>query len=82
MLLALVDDADHPHEGRQGRDGDRHARRLAHLHVDLPGLVTNVYDFSMPLPEAVGATRFHLHQLLPENTIIQEPYHARSTRKS
>jgi len=38
-------------------------------------VVTNVYDFSMPLPEAVGATRFH-HQLLPENTIIQEPYHA------
>ena len=34
---AFVDDADHPHEGRQGRDGDRHAGRLAHLHVDLPG---------------------------------------------
>jgi gamma-glutamyltranspeptidase/glutathione hydrolase len=38
-------------------------------------VLSNVYDFSMPLPEAVGATRFH-HQLLPPNTIYQEPYHA------
>jgi gamma-glutamyltranspeptidase/glutathione hydrolase len=38
-------------------------------------VLSNVYDFSMPLPEAIGATRFH-HQLLPPNTIYQEPYHA------
>jgi gamma-glutamyltranspeptidase/glutathione hydrolase len=37
--------------------------------------MTNVYDFSMPLPEAVGATRFH-HQLLPPNTIFEEPFRA------
>ncbi|SAL59267.1 gamma-glutamyltransferase 1 [Caballeronia peredens] len=37
-------------------------------------VITNVYDFDLPLPEAVGATRFH-HQLLPVNTIYQEPYH-------
>jgi gamma-glutamyltranspeptidase / glutathione hydrolase len=37
-------------------------------------VLSNVYDFDMPLPEAVGATRFH-HQLLPPNTIFQEPYH-------
>ncbi|BAN25532.1 gamma-glutamyltransferase [Caballeronia insecticola] len=37
-------------------------------------VITNVYDFKMPLAEAVGATRFH-HQLLPVNTIYQEPYH-------
>ncbi|KGE08997.1 hypothetical protein LA03_18260, partial [Burkholderia gladioli] len=33
-----------------------------------------VYDFGMPLKEAVGAFRFH-HQLLPPNTIFWEPYH-------
>ncbi|SAL77444.1 gamma-glutamyltransferase 1 [Caballeronia choica] len=38
-------------------------------------VMTNVYDFSMPLPEAVGATRFH-HQLLPPNTIFEEPFRA------
>jgi gamma-glutamyltranspeptidase/glutathione hydrolase len=37
-------------------------------------VITNVYDFNMPLGDAVGATRFH-HQLLPPNTIFQEPYH-------
>ncbi|CCD40556.1 Gamma-glutamyltranspeptidase [Candidatus Paraburkholderia kirkii UZHbot1] len=37
-------------------------------------VITNVYDFNMPLAEAVGTTRFH-HQLLPPNTIFQEPYH-------
>ncbi|SAK65491.1 gamma-glutamyltransferase 1 [Caballeronia hypogeia] len=37
-------------------------------------VLSNVYDFNMPLAEAVGATRFH-HQLLPPNTIFQEPYH-------
>ena len=36
-------------------------------------VITNVYDFHMPLPEAVGAMRFH-HQLLPPNTIFWEPY--------
>nr|WP_087043135.1 gamma-glutamyltransferase [Caballeronia ptereochthonis] len=37
-------------------------------------VISNVYDFNLPLPEAVGATRFH-HQLLPPDTIYQEPYH-------
>ncbi|GGD63794.1 gamma-glutamyltranspeptidase [Caballeronia grimmiae] len=37
-------------------------------------VLSNVYDFKMPLADAVGATRFH-HQLLPPNTIYQEPYH-------
>jgi gamma-glutamyltranspeptidase/glutathione hydrolase len=36
-------------------------------------VVSNVYDFGMALPEAVGAMRFH-HQLLPPNTIFWEPY--------
>jgi gamma-glutamyltranspeptidase/glutathione hydrolase len=36
-------------------------------------VVTNVYDFHMPLPDAVAAMRFH-HQLLPPNTIFWEPY--------
>ncbi len=36
-------------------------------------VVNNLYDFNMPLPEAVGAMRFH-HQLLPPNTIFWEPY--------
>jgi gamma-glutamyltranspeptidase/glutathione hydrolase len=37
-------------------------------------VITNVYDFSMPLPAAVAQMRFH-HQLLPPNTIFWEPYH-------
>ncbi len=36
-------------------------------------VITNVYDFSMPLPDAVAAMRWH-HQLLPPNTIFWEPY--------
>jgi len=36
-------------------------------------VITNVYDFGMPLPDAVSAMRFH-HQLLPPNTIFWEPY--------
>ncbi len=36
-------------------------------------VINNVYDFNMPLPEAVAAMRFH-HQLLPPNTIFWEPY--------
>lgn len=36
-------------------------------------VMTNVYDFDMPLPAAVAAMRFH-HQLLPPNTIFWEPY--------
>ncbi|WP_205972272.1 gamma-glutamyltransferase [Paraburkholderia sp. Tr-20389] len=36
-------------------------------------VINNVYDFNMPLKEAVGAMRFH-HQLLPPNTIFWEPY--------
>jgi gamma-glutamyltranspeptidase / glutathione hydrolase len=37
-------------------------------------VISNIYDFKMPLKEAVGAMRFH-HQLLPPNTIFWEPYH-------
>ncbi|WP_296663407.1 gamma-glutamyltransferase [Paraburkholderia sp.] len=36
-------------------------------------VITNIYDFKMPLKEAVAAMRFH-HQLLPPNTIFWEPY--------
>jgi gamma-glutamyltranspeptidase/glutathione hydrolase len=36
-------------------------------------VVTNLYDFNMPLTQAVAAMRFH-HQLLPPNTIFWEPY--------
>ncbi|PXW25511.1 gamma-glutamyltransferase [Paraburkholderia caballeronis] len=36
-------------------------------------VVNNLYDFDMPLKDAVGAMRFH-HQLLPPNTIFWEPY--------
>ncbi|WP_413194921.1 gamma-glutamyltransferase family protein [Pararobbsia alpina] len=34
-------------------------------------VLTNVYDYKLPLPEAVAAQRFH-HQLLPANTIYEE----------
>lgn len=37
-------------------------------------VITNLYDFKMPLKDAIGAMRFH-HQLLPPNTIFWEPYH-------
>ncbi len=37
-------------------------------------VISNLYDFKMPLKEAVAAFRFH-HQLLPPNTIFYEPYH-------
>lgn len=36
-------------------------------------VIANIYDFNMPLNEAIAATRFH-HQLLPPNTIFWEPY--------
>jgi gamma-glutamyltranspeptidase/glutathione hydrolase len=36
-------------------------------------VINNVYDFNMPLEDAVAAMRFH-HQLLPPNTIFWEPY--------
>jgi gamma-glutamyltranspeptidase/glutathione hydrolase len=36
-------------------------------------VINNIYDFDMPLKDAVAATRFH-HQLLPPNTIFWEPY--------
>ncbi|SDV50131.1 gamma-glutamyltransferase [Chitinasiproducens palmae] len=36
-------------------------------------VVTNLYDFHLPLAQAVAAMRFH-HQLLPENTLYFEPY--------
>jgi gamma-glutamyltranspeptidase/glutathione hydrolase len=36
-------------------------------------VLTDVYDFDLPLKPALAALRFH-HQLLPENTIFSEPY--------
>ncbi|MFT4069254.1 gamma-glutamyltransferase [Paraburkholderia sp.] len=36
-------------------------------------VINNIYDYDMPLPDAVAAMRFH-HQLLPPNTIFWEPY--------
>lgn len=36
-------------------------------------VITNLYDFQIPLNDAVAAMRFH-HQLLPLNTIFYEPY--------
>lgn len=36
-------------------------------------VMNNIYDFNMPLKDAVAAMRFH-HQLLPPNTIYGEPY--------
>ncbi len=36
-------------------------------------VLVNVYDFGMPLTQALAQPRFH-HQLLPENTIYSEPY--------
>jgi gamma-glutamyltranspeptidase/glutathione hydrolase len=36
-------------------------------------VITNLYDFNLPLNDAIGASRFH-HQLLPANTIYSEPF--------
>jgi gamma-glutamyltranspeptidase/glutathione hydrolase len=36
-------------------------------------VLTDVYDFGLPLKAALAQMRFH-HQLLPENTIFSEPY--------
>lgn len=36
-------------------------------------VLADVYDFDLPLPNAMAAMRFH-HQLLPENTIFTEPF--------
>ncbi|WP_153099765.1 gamma-glutamyltransferase [Paraburkholderia hayleyella] len=36
-------------------------------------VINNLYDFNLPLAQAVGEMRFH-HQLLPANTIFWEPY--------
>jgi gamma-glutamyltranspeptidase / glutathione hydrolase len=36
-------------------------------------VLLNVYDFNMPLAQAVAKPRYH-HQLFPENTIFTEPY--------
>jgi len=36
-------------------------------------VLADVYDFHLPLAEALAKPRFH-HQLLPENTIFFEPY--------
>ncbi len=36
-------------------------------------VLADVYDFDLPLKQALRQTRFH-HQLLPENTIFSEPF--------
>ncbi len=36
-------------------------------------VITNWHDYAMPLGDAVAATRVH-HQLLPPDTIFEEPY--------
>jgi gamma-glutamyltranspeptidase/glutathione hydrolase len=36
-------------------------------------VMTNLYDYQLPLSEAVAAPRFH-HQLLPKDQITMEPY--------
>jgi gamma-glutamyltranspeptidase/glutathione hydrolase len=36
-------------------------------------VITDIYDFNLPLKEALAALRFH-HQLLPVNTIFWEPF--------
>jgi gamma-glutamyltranspeptidase/glutathione hydrolase len=36
-------------------------------------VLVDVYDFGMPLQPALAQMRFH-HQLLPENTLFEEPY--------
>jgi len=36
-------------------------------------VLVDVYDFGMPLTQALAQPRFH-HQLLPENTIYSEPF--------
>ena len=36
-------------------------------------VLADVYDFDLPLDQALKQMRFH-HQLLPENTIFSEPY--------
>ncbi|WJF91075.1 gamma-glutamyltransferase [Paraburkholderia bonniea] len=36
-------------------------------------VINNLYDFKLPLAQAVGEMRFH-HQLLPADTIFWEPY--------
>jgi gamma-glutamyltranspeptidase/glutathione hydrolase len=38
-------------------------------------VIANLYDFHMPLADAIAAKRFH-HQLLPADTIYLEPYGA------
>lgn len=40
-------------------------------------VITNLYDFNMPLQDAVAVARFH-HQLLPKDQITMEPYAALS----
>jgi gamma-glutamyltranspeptidase / glutathione hydrolase len=36
-------------------------------------VMSNLFDFDMPLQKAVAAPRFH-HQLLPKDQITMEPY--------
>jgi gamma-glutamyltranspeptidase/glutathione hydrolase len=45
----------------------------SHIFTSVFQVLVNVYDFGMPLKAALTAPRYH-HQLLPENTIFQEPY--------
>lgn len=41
-------------------------------------VMTNLYDYQLPLSDAVAAPRFH-HQLLPKDQITMEPYAPLST---
>lgn len=41
-------------------------------------VMTNLYDYRLPLADAVAAPRFH-HQLLPKDQITMEPYSPLST---
>ena len=42
-------------------------------------ILVDVYDFRLPLEDALAQLRFH-HQLLPENTLFSEPYAPFSTQ--
>jgi gamma-glutamyltranspeptidase / glutathione hydrolase len=49
----------------------------SHIATSVFQVVTNWHDFHMPLADAVAAIRVH-HQLLPADTIFEEPYGALS----
>ena len=47
----------------------------SHIATSVFQVITNWHDFHLPLGEAVAAIRVH-HQLLPPDTIFEEPYGA------